>query len=367
MKRYVSILAGLALAALAGCGGGNNNQCGAVGQACCANNACNAAGTTCVNGTCQMGQACGTAGKACCANNTCTDGSTCTNNMCVAAAMCGASGQKCCTTNPACNTGLVCTNGTCGMMMGGNTGDPCAKATDCQGTKATCITKDTTGITWPGGYCTSQCNPQKNDQNGLNTACPGGQGTCVGQGTSGACELACTDAMGGMPCPRQGYSCFQGCEPTAISECDPTKKGSCPQDGGVVLGDGGEYSGRVCVRIGADPVGQCTNGCDVFKQNCQGAMEACYASDDTGEGVCSQEYNPSGNPQTDGVQCFYLNMCDPGFGCYAPPMANMAVCRPYCGGPNNVLCSAIMPAPQKMKCVDLSTTVKAATVGVCGG
>jgi hypothetical protein len=283
--------------------------------------------------------------------------------MCVAQAMCGGSGQMCCATMPNCNMGLTCQNGTCNAMVGGNTGDPCMKATDCAGNKPVCITKDTMGTTWPGGYCTSTCNPNMNDPNtGLNPQCPGGSGLCLGQGTQGACELACTDMMGQMPC-RMGYSCFQGCEPTSLSECDPTKSiamnSGCAQDAGT-------GKPRVCVRIGADNVGQCTDGCDPFAQNCTGMMMACYASDDTGEGVCSQEFGNVGM-QGDGVVCMYLNACDAGFACYAPPMANQAVCRPYCGGPKSIQCSALMPKPMKLNCVDLSTTVKVATIGVCGG
>ena len=30
----------------------------------------------------------------------------------------------------------------------------------------------------------------------------------------------------------------------------------------------GISSGRVCVRVGSDPVGNCVDGCDVFRQTC---------------------------------------------------------------------------------------------------
>src|SRR5579871_459077 len=224
-KTMRKIMGLIVAVAVAGCGN-NNSTCGASGQDCCANNTCMAAGTTCQSGKCMPPPMCGKSGLMCCTGNTCTDGSACMNGTCMMMQMqCGNSGQPCCTTMPACSNGLACQNGTC-MVMGGNTGDPCAKNTDCQGTKPVCITKDTQGIMWPGGYCTSTCNPQKNDpQTGINASCPGGTGICLGAGTSGSCETACTDMMGTMPCTRMGYSCFQGCEPTARSQCDPTKMG----------------------------------------------------------------------------------------------------------------------------------------------
>ncbi len=262
--------------------------------------------------------------------------------------------------------------------QGGNSGDPCTKDTDCTGTKPTCLTKAGDGSVWPGGYCTSNCNPNKNDaMTGANPNCPGG-GTCIGQDTMGACEANCTDMKGSMPCTRAGYVCAQGCEPSSLYECDPTKKigqaGGCPQDGGVFLPgpapDGGNadagtstYSGRVCVRLGADNVGQCTDGCNVFTQNCQpdamGNDQACYASDDTGEGVCSAPYgNP---PGADGDACQYLNGCAAGLGCWSDPKNQNApgVCRPFCGGPGNAACK------NGKTCVDLSMTVMKSAVGSC--
>lgn len=255
---------------------------------------------------------------------------------------------------------------------GAISGAPCMKDADCAGIKPACLTKDAQGTVWPGGYCISNCNPQKNDMNGANPSCPGATSTCVGNDTMGICEVNCTDKMGAMPCTRAGYSCFTGCEPTSTSECDPTKKNSCPQDGGVLLPngipDGGNpdsgtytYSGRSCVRLGADAVGNCTNGCDPFRQNCADVMmtmQACYASDDTGEGVCSDVFGGGG----DGDACQYLNACDAGLACWSPPGGmGAAACRPYCGGPKNVACT------NGKKCADLSMGVKAAVVGACGG
>jgi hypothetical protein len=58
-------------------------------------------------------------------------------------------------------------------------GEPCTMASDCSGTKSTCVGA-------PNGFCTSECNPEKNAPDGTNTACCDAK--CVGQGTQGACE-----------------------------------------------------------------------------------------------------------------------------------------------------------------------------------
>jgi hypothetical protein len=327
-----------------------NNQCvagtcGTLGEPCC-DLACTDGTSVCMNGLCVAPNNCGATNGPCCANNSCNNLSdTCQNGICVPAQNCGAIGQACCN-GINCNAG-VCMNGVCVNQQGlGNSGDPCLKAADCGGTKPTCITKDGNGVTWPGGYCTSSCNPANTDQQtGLNTDCPGGAGVCIGNSNPGVCESACTAMNGQMPCTRQGYSCFEGCEPTAESMCNPTVKGQCGQ-------------GMSCVRIGADDVGQCAMACSPFTQGCadiNGAPAGCYASDDNGEGACSPVYEDN----MDGVACSYLNDCHPGLACY--DNGNGAVCRPYCGGPNNVACN------NGNLCVDLSMSVQKATVGACGG
>jgi hypothetical protein len=233
----------------------------------------------------------------------------------------------------------------------GNTGDACANAANCRGTAPMCITRDAMGNVWPGGYCTSTCNPALNDpQTGINAACPGGNGICLGAANPGNCGTACTAMNGANPCKRAGYACFEVCEPQALSQCNPTVKGAC----------GG---GMTCVRIGADDVGQCTPSCNPFAQGCALIMNmptGCFASDDTGEGLCSTIYRANG----DGTACLYLNDCKAGLACYSPPNAmnqNQVVCRPYCGGPMNKACT------NGHVCVDLSPNVTKAVVGVCGG
>lgn len=249
--------------------------------------------------------------------------------------------------------------------VGGNTGDTCLLNTDCMGLFPSCVREDSQGRSWPGGYCVSKCNPQKNDADGFNGACPGGTGTCTGSGVDGRCRTACTAKIGALPCERMGYSCWtNGCEPTAFSECDPSKKGSCPEDGGVLLPattDGGMkgYSGRVCGRYGDDDVGLCRNGCDVFTQICLVAMGSkplgCYASHDTGEGSCSDVVGGGG----DGETCRYLNSCAPGLACHGEAEATR--CRKFCRtGAQPRSC------PIGQKCGDLGPKVKSDLVGVCG-
>lgn len=243
----------------------------------------------------------------------------------------------------------------------GTTGAACTAPTDCQGTSPQCRTKTMNGLPYPGGYCTSSCTIAKNDAStGENPDCPG-TGTCLGTGTTGICLALCTAKTGLLPC-RDGYSCFSAtdvssvCLPTAASECDPTLKGSCPKD------DAG--AARTCVPIGPDPVGECDPACDVFAQDCPaaalpdggaGAPQNCYANQ-FGEGLCATQAK---SPSPDGTACAYVNDCDKGLACHVEGMAG--VCRPYCGGSGNVMCS------NGKQCVDLNMTVPKTTVGICGG
>jgi hypothetical protein len=234
------------------------------------------------------------------------------------------------------------------LALGGSlTGDPCTRSSDCGGIKPFCLIKDSQGMLWPGGYCTSYCNPQKNDPaTGINATCPG-VGTCLGQGTSGSCELACTAMDGMMPCTRQGYSCFQGCEPTSYSQCDPRKPGGCG-------------NGRTCVRFGLDPVGGCYDACDPFAQGCaadKAGPRCCYGSYDTGEGFCIQATQNGGN----GDACRYLTDCGCGFSC-SYGANGKGTCRAWCGGPNK------LPCKNGAACFDYAPgTVPSTVLGVCGG
>ncbi len=228
-----------------------------------------------------------------------------------------------------------------------NTGEPCGKSLDCAGTKPSCFA-NMNGTTWPGGYCSAQCDPANTDpKTGLNRDCPGGHGICVGQ-NPGQCLTACTGMQGNDPCLRANYLCFSpgGCEPTGLSMCDPTKPGSCG-------------ASMTCVRVGDDNVGECTPACDPFKQNCaklNNQPTACYASDDTGEGLCSNIYTPNG----DGQACTFLNDCAAGLGCFQLNQNVGPVCRPFCGGPNNVACN------NGKTCAGINGNVPKAVVGCCG-
>ncbi len=228
------------------------------------------------------------------------------------------------------------------LPAGGVTGAPCSDAKGCLGASPFCIRTDGLGTVWPDGYCTSACNPAQSDADGVNAACPG-IGVCVGSGANGFCELPCTAAGGARPCPRAGYACFQGCEPTALSQCVPTDALSCNSDGSLT-----------CGPAGLDAVGVCAPRCDPFAQDCK-LGQPCYASPLTGVGACVEQI---GIGHVDGAHCDYFNNCSPGYGCALTAMGYTA-CGRYCGGPNNVAC------PNGQTCRDLSPSVGAQTVGVC--
>jgi hypothetical protein len=228
----------------------------------------------------------------------------------------------------------------------GVTGAPCVSASDCVGLKAVCIRMDAQGTTWPGGYCTSLCNPMKNDpMTGANAQCPG-MGTCAGQGAQGSCLTFCSASGGPNPCTRAGYSCFQGCEPTSYSQCDPRKQLSCGP-------------GQTCVRDGYDAVGACLSSCDPFAQGCGVGMrgpQCCYGSYDTGEGFCTPP-TAQGGP---GDPCLYTTDCGCGFVC-SYQQNGKGFCRAFCGGPKQVPCKG------GASCFDYAPGVVPSTVlGVCG-
>jgi hypothetical protein len=209
------------------------------------------------------------------------------------------------------------------------TGEPCTKAQDCAGVGRQCVAI-------PGGYCSSSCNPQHlNLTTGLSQDCPGA-GWCTDLGAGGQCFAACTAASGVQPC-RTGYACFDlGCLPASFSECDPTVAGSC----GV---------GNTCLTIGADPVGQCGQSCDLFAQDC--ASGGCYVANMAGDAACAVS---SGVDV--GMACRSINDCLPGLDCHQD--GQLKTCRAYCGGPASVACAT-------GTCVDYSASLPTAIVGVC--
>jgi hypothetical protein len=251
---------------------------------------------------------------------------------------CGALGESCCATSTPCMGDATCQKGTCAAKK--NTGEPCAADADCLGVNAKCILVDSKGTTWPDGYCTSDCDPGKDQQGDRSDAeCPGGAGTCIiVPPNTFRCERNCTAKSGMNPCTRAGYTCFFGCEPTSLSQCNPTKRGDCGAMGS-------------CFRTGRDDVGSCMPACDPFQQTCGQGM-GCYPSGENGESSCFMTLNN----QNDGDSCLYINGCNPGLVCY-----KAAGCHPFCGGPNNVACT------NQHSCVDFTATVPASEIGVCDG
>jgi hypothetical protein len=346
----------LSLALLAGCGKNaapahDLGLCGYIGERCCDGDKCDD-GTLCVTGFCQV-LSCGEQDQRCCFGACNNPDDDCVYDFC--RPDCGHLGKRCCMPNLCYDAGTACYDGMCAPQRYA-AGGPCQHDTDCWGGKPVCMLKGANGETWPDGYCTSGCNPKNNNpQTGNSPDCPGSSSTCldIGQlGSSGSCMATCTAMSGAMPC-RSGYACFDACDeyscvnacrPSSESQCDPTDLASC----GMGMG---------CLRLGPDNVGLCDATCDPFAQDCsQKEMSACYVFDDTGRGFCSQAYTNL----SDGEACQYVNECAAGLGCFFSN-GNAGVCRPFCGGPMNVPCS------NGMSCVDFSTKVKVAIVGVCGG
>lgn len=244
----------------------------------------------------------------------------------------------------------------------GPTGDPCMKASDCDkglgpNQNPQCLkTQNPGAITWPGGYCTTPCRVAKNDpnNNGLNTDCPGGNATCAGQTGTGTCVAACQTSS---DC-RTDYACFNvnalafGCEPAALSMCDPRKAASCARK---CNGAPNCYE-DTCVNIGDGTVGECVPGCDPFSaMGCAGAANAtdCHGSDVTGEGLCVGACTVG--PCNAGSACgnFYSD-CPGGYGCLKK------VCHKYCNAQN-----AKTQCRPNATCEKASMTLPVAILGIC--
>ncbi len=321
--------------------------CGLTGERCCVGDVCQS-GEMCVAGFCQA-VPCGNLGDRCC-SGMCNEALVCVDDGCQL--QCGYIGAPCCPgrlcsdPSTACSTGNVC------QVRLRPTGAPCSSDGDCDGFEAFCYI----GVPFPSGYCSSHCYPSHSDlQTGLNPDCPGGIGVCEnGGGDTGVCMAGCTAASGTTPC-RAGYACFDWCylqRPCAHvcgfaqnSQCDPMTAGSCG-------------AGMACFQEGPDNVGSCGKPCDLLAQDCDQSIvtTGCYVFDDTGQGFCEAT---SGNAGGDGAACQQNSDCTIGATCLRE--GDGFHCRPFCGGPKN------LPCVNGKQCVDFSTTVKLAVVGVCAG
>jgi hypothetical protein len=321
--------------------------CGGVDQRCCPGDTC-AAGDMCVSGFCQV-IVCGHSGERCCTTGGCDVSLACIDGIC--STSCGNSSEPCCTGDQCTDPATDCVAGTC-QFHGLPSGAACSTGTDCAGDDATCGDPSM----WPGGYCLASCDISVTDlPTGHNPTCPGDQSVCVRTSTAeGACMAGCTAMNGALPC-RPGYSCFERCEfqspcahaclPSSLSQCDPTAPGGC----GV---------GMDCLRAGLDVVGACATRCNVFAQDCaqtNGPM-TCTVFDDTGTGVCT----PAKGGTAQGGGCVVNSDCLQGLTCFQQLPAYPS-CRPFCGGPMNV------PCHNGKKCIDFSTALPLAVVGICDG
>jgi hypothetical protein len=268
---------------------------------------------------------------------------------------------------------MTVANGPCLNGNPGCTGDPCAKASDCaKGTgpnQSAVCTKSTMlqgggTLTWPDGYCTSPCRVSKNDpnNNGLNPDCAGGLGTCAGNSGTGTCVVFCGSSA---DCRDKNYACFVvsqialGCEPAALSQCNPGKAATCPDTANCAgQNDGGVMPPcyrDTCVNEGDGTVGTCLPGCNPFTaMGCPDGNDTdCHCSDVTGEGLC----NGAGVGGGAGAACgHFFTDCASGYGCLN------GVCYKYCNDAN-----AATQCSQGATCKPFSsmTKVKTSVAGIC--
>jgi hypothetical protein len=160
---------------------------------------------------------------------------------------------------------------------------------------------------YPTGFCsgTAPCTAGQTGCAGAGTVCMQGN-TCVRQcnafGPDGQCGPggACVNwvGIGGACHPLANAACRVGMTP---SGCEPV---------------------GVCVPTGADGFGQCEPGCDIFRQDCTGATNACYPNSE-GVGVCLAE----GSAQP-GQPCDFTSDCAGGNLCIVNGASG--ICRRLC-------------------------------------
>jgi hypothetical protein len=315
----------------------------------------------CSNGSCVAQVQCGGLNQPCCAGGTCTDpNDTCFNNTCQLNPQCGQLNQPCCTGNVCTGANLVCTNNTCVTPVVGThaTGDPCTQNSDCapgvlMTQTPTCV--KTTGmppnaLTWPMGYCVTPCRAASTANNGVNSDCPGGNATCSdGDHTCRSLCMTSTDC-------RAGYSCFVvntiaplGCEPSALSMCNPKTAGSCPMMNGMA---------QTCVNVGDGTVGECVPSCNPFMNT--GCVKTdpnasdCHASDQTGEGLCTGAA-PVGTGAGSACGNFYSD-CPGGYGCLN------GRCWKYCNDANKAVQCSVNATCQRFS---VNSPVMTSVAGIC--
>jgi hypothetical protein len=333
---------------------GMNNNCGMLGQPCCANQTCSG-GTSCMNNMC-VGNNCGHIGQACC-NGNCSDlNSTCMNGQCVMTPMmCGNLNEPCCN-GTSCNNGLMCSNGSCIMPIQncGTVGLPCCQGTcsdgsncvngtctqqgpmnpvghtcvqpsDCTGTGAICYnTIPTYNIQAPGGYCSNS--------NCVNDNSCGTGGFCDTM-TSHLCFELCA-AKGDCAANNPNNLCFNfdgmhdACLPKGISKCDPTQVGTCNGTG-------------ACERSGPDNVGVCMTTCMLgvaCPNDAQGNAQVCVFYNETVDGAGNKTQDtfaglaclPTNGNLGANAACMYINDCTSGYECDFFMASGTKTCKQLC-------------------------------------
>jgi len=234
------------------------------------------------------------------------------------------------------NSGGIPGTGQCGhsspcptTYIPGNTGAPCASASDCTGLSPVCLR----GSKYPGGSCAATgC------ELGSNKGCPAGDACINGGDGQTYCLQGCGYAQEGcfVHCARDGYSCFatesrslgtclgeagtRQCDPTTSDQCDPATTGVGP---------------AICVQTGWDDqsIGRCFERCHPIQQDCSRDGEGCYSLIEYSPyPVCFQNWGYG-----EGESCKRMTQCGEGLRCACDyedksrceGLTNMH-CRYYC-------------------------------------
>jgi hypothetical protein len=287
--------------------GNDNDKCGGNGGACAV---CGGGKPTCESGNCTakcvVGAMSGVCGMGFCCN---------AQNQCQAIAneACGAAGASCvdCAKSP---RGPVCSAGVCG----------CAKAADCPAGQAcktgVCGTACDANTPCNGGCCSNGACVAGNAP----TACALGAaqcGSCAGNPAGGACvtvggKVSCgcaseNDCPANMACDLATKQCTTLC--SAQQQCNAgccsaaqngmcikgTGNAACGATGGVCQDCNGNTNGHLCVAIAGG--GQCgcadRSDCPLSSVSCDNVKKICVNVCDTNNkcqfGCCSAAVNGS--------------------------------------------------------------------------
>jgi hypothetical protein len=213
----------------------------------------------------------------------------------------------------------------------GNSGAPCASASDCTGKDPVCLISSK----YPGGVCAATgC------EIGSNFGCPRGAYCLNADGQTYCIEGCGIDQRGCFRhCSRTGYACFTSeskylgycLGADGARDCDPSASASCTMP---------EFGDGVCGQTAWDDqsIGNCFETCDVYAQDCSEEGRGCYLLFDYPDyPVCFQS---QGEPE--GSTCVRTTECAEGLRCSCDngtfPCTSTKHCRKYCSSDGNYPC-----------------------------